>query len=255
MEDNYNPFSIEGKRYLVTGAASGIGRATSIVLSKLGANLILLDIDISGLSETLHHCKPTDKVLALNLTKAPLIREAVSKVVVEFGKLHGFVHLAGKAYISPLKTISEEKCTQIYLLNTYAAIELTKVFTNRNIYAGERGSIVFVSSVYGLVGSAANVGYAMSKSALHGITKSLSIELASKGIRVNCVAPGFVKSSMMSNTSGLFTDDHNEVLNKLHPLGLGEPEDVAYLIAYLFSDAAKWVTGTIISIDGGFTAQ
>ncbi len=255
MNQYVNPFSLEGKNYLITGAASGIGKTTSIILSKLGANLVLVDINLEGLQKTLNSCKSTDKILALDLTKVLLIKGEVSKIVEEFGKLHGFAHLAGKPYISPLKMISEEKCGEIYSLNTYAAIELAKVFIHRNVYAGEKGSIVFVSSVYGVVGSAANVGYAMSKSALHGITKSLSIELAPKGIRVNCIAPGFVKTNMMDNINELFDDSHTELLIKLHPLGLGEPEDIAYSIAYLLSDAAKWVTGAVLNIDGGFTAQ
>jgi len=132
---------------------------------------------------------------------------------------------------------------------------LAKVFTNRSVYAGEKGSIVFLSSVYGVVGSAANVSYAMSKSALHGITKSLAIELAGKGIRVNCVAPGFVKTNMLDKALGMFDENYAETINKLHPLGVGEPEDVAFSIAYLLSDAAKWVTGSIMNVDGGFTAQ
>ena len=81
------------------------------------------------------------------------------------------------------------------------------------------------------------------------------MELANKGIRVNCVAPGFVKTKMMNDTNGLFVNEYNEMITKMHPLGLGEPEDVAYSIAYLLSDAAKWVTGAILNIDGGFTAQ
>jgi len=105
------------------------------------------------------------------------------------------------------------------------------------------------------VGSAANVAYAMSKSALHGITKSLAIELASKKIRVNCVAPGFIKTQMLDDVSGSFDNEYNERLNSLHPLGLGEAEDIAYGITYLLSDMSKWVTGTILSVDGGFTAQ
>jgi NAD(P)-dependent dehydrogenase (short-subunit alcohol dehydrogenase family) len=255
MSQQYNPFSLEAKNFLITGASSGIGRVTSLILSKLGANLILADINTSGLVETHGQCKQTDQILTIDLTKGGLIKDEILKVVSGFGKLHGFVHLAGKPYVAPLKSISEDKITEIFSLNTYSALELAKVFINRNVYAGEKGSIVLVSSVYALVGSSANVGYAMSKSALHGITKSLAIELASKGIRVNCVAPGFVKTNMMNNISGSFTDDHANLLNSMHPLGLGDPEDVAYAIAYLLSDAAKWITGSVLNVDGGFTAQ
>jgi NAD(P)-dependent dehydrogenase (short-subunit alcohol dehydrogenase family) len=251
----YNPFSLEGKNYLVTGAASGIGRETSIVLSRLGANLLLVDINLVGLLKTQNDCKPTDKVMELDLTDSPQIRGKILSIIPSFGKLHGVVHCAGKPYISPLKTVSKERCTEIYNLNTYAGIELAKTFINREVYAGEKGSVVFISSVYALVGSSGNVGYAMSKSALHGVTKALSVELAPKGIRVNCVAPGFVKTAMLDSTGNVFDANYAVTLNKLHPLGLGEPEDVAYSVAFLLSDAAKWVTGAIFNIDGGFTAQ
>jgi NAD(P)-dependent dehydrogenase (short-subunit alcohol dehydrogenase family) len=255
MDTDLNPFSLSGNNFLITGAASGIGKATSILLSKMGANLILADIDREGLQETKKECRASDKTLALDLSKPRSIKDAVVESLEGFGKLHGFVHLAGKPYISPLKSISEEKCAEIYTLNTYSAIELAKVFTNRSVYAGERGSIVLVSSVYALVGSPANVGYAMSKAALHGVTRSLAMELAGKRIRVNCVAPGFVKTNMMGDTKTLFDKDHVEVLEKLHPLGLGEAGDVANAIAFLLSDGAKWITGSILSVDGGFTAQ
>ena len=252
----FNPFSLEKRNILVTGAASGIGRTTSIILSKLGSRLILADINQEGLVSTLQACEKNGTIpLQIDLSDAASIKGKVSDAVNQFGKLHGFVHVAGKPYIAPLKSVTEEKCREIYSLNTYSAIELAKAFIHRNVYAGEKGSIVFVSSVYGVVGSAANVGYAMSKSALHGITKSLAIELAVKNIRVNCVAPGFVKTHMLDSASTLFDSNYAETLNKLHPLGIGEPEDVAFSIAYLLSDASKWVTGAILNIDGGFTAQ
>lgn len=255
MKDNFNPFTLEGKIILITGAASGIGRATSIILSKLGAKLILVDINEEGISLVINSCDNEAIALQIDLSDSASIKNKILEIVSVFGKLNGIVHVAGKSYIAPLKSVTEERCREIYALNTYAGIELAKVFTNRNVYAGEKGSIVYVSSVYGLVGSAANVAYAMSKAALHGITKALAIELASKGIRVNCVAPGFVKSNMMDAASDMFDKDYTETLNKLHPLGIGEPDDIAYAIAYLLSDVAKWVTGSIFSIDGGFTAQ
>jgi len=224
------------------------------VLSEAGADLILIDIDHRGLVETQKRCSPTDKLLVLDLVNSSTIKSEILVVVKEFGKLDGLIHLAGKSYIAPLKMVSEEKCKEIFALNTYAAIELSKAFVNKKVYRGMSGSIVLISSVYGIVGSAANVGYAMSKSALHGITKSLAIELASKKIRVNCIAPGFVKTNMLDSASGLFDKKYEEKLNNMHPLGLGTPEDVAYSIVYLLSDASKWVTGSILNVDGGFTA-
>ena len=144
---------------------------------------------------------------------------------------------------------------KVYDLNSYAAVELSKAFINRKVYNGVSGSIVFISSIYAEVGSSANVGYAMSKAAINGLTKSLAIELASKNIRVNCIAPGFVKTQMMTNTNLAFDDNRDSYLASLHPLGLGNADDVAYPIAFLLSNASKWITGTILNVDGGFTAQ
>jgi len=251
----FNPFSLVDRNFLITGAASGIGRKTSIILSKMGARLILCDINESALANTLNECGVGSIMLPLDLSDPNLIKSKIPDIANSFGKLHGFVHLAGRSYIAPLKSVSAERCNEIFAINTYSALELAKAFINRNVYIGEKGSIVLISSVYGVVGSAANVAYAMSKSALHGITKSLALELAGKGIRVNCVAPGFVKTNMLDNASKMFDEGYAETLNKLHPLGVGEPEDVAFAIAYLLSDASKWVTGSILNVDGGFTAQ
>lgn len=253
---SFNPIALNDKRFLISGAASGLGRATSVLLSKLGAELVLLDINDDGLNLTKEMCgDAVVHCITANLQYSNEIKPVVISAVEKWGKLNGFVHLAGKPYVSPLKSINHNTTTEIFNLNTYAAIELAKVFINKNVYFGEAGSIVFISSVYGFVGSAANVGYAMSKAALHGVTKSLAIELASKNIRVNCVAPGFVKTKMLDNVSGSFNQDYFNTLNNLHPLGLGEADDVANAIAFLLSDMSKWITGTVLSVDGGFTAQ
>ncbi len=252
MIDSLN---LSGRTYLVTGAASGMGRATSILLSGQGARIVLVDINKEGLYNTQQQCTGETYVLEMDLSKPESFKEKVHDTIFEFGRLNGFIHCAGIPYISPLKTVSPDICDKVYRINSYSAIELAKLFVNKKVYAGEFGSIVLISSVYGLVGSPANVGYALSKGAIQAATKALAIELAPKGIRVNCIAPGFIKTSMMDNVSSSFSEDYTQRLDALHPLGLGEAEDVANAILYLISDMGKWVTGSILNVDGGFTAQ
>ena len=253
MHKNFLDFS--EKSILITGAGSGIGKATALYLSFLGAKLLLLDINKTSLLETLTLCNENCDFLIIDLSDSHGIKNILSNKLKSFGELDAIVHVAGIPYVSPLKTLNIDSVDKVLKVNTVAAIELAKVFTKHKMYKTENPSIVLISSVYGLVGSAANVAYAMSKSALHGITKSLAIELAPKKIRVNCVAPGFIKTQMLEDVSESFDKEYNERLNILHPLGLGDAYDIAYGITYLLSDMSRWVTGTILSVDGGFTAQ
>ena len=246
---------IKDRHYMVTGAASGIGRATALLLSEMGAKVLLVDINEESLLKVKSECQGETDILVLDLTDADAIKTAVKEKVSTFGKLNGFVHCAGLPYIAPLKVVNSEKTEKLYKLNTYAAIELAKVCSSKQVYAGEAGSFVLISSVYGLVGSAANVGYAMSKGAIVAITKSLAMELVGSGIRVNCVAPGFIKTPMAKKVDGMMDESYDERLNALHPMGLGDPEDIANAILFLFSDMSKWMTGAVMNVDGGFTAQ
>lgn len=248
-------FLLNQKRFIITGAASGIGKHTAVLLSSLGASLLLIDFNKVQLDETKSLCNNLTETLVLDLTDTFLLKEKLIQSAVEHGQFDGFVHCAGIPYLSPLKTIDKKKFMKVFEINAYIALELSKIFINRNVFSGKTGAIVFISSVYGLVGSAANVGYSMSKSAIIGLTKSLAIELAPKGIRVNCVAPGFVKTPMMNDTNKNFEENRESFLESLHPLGLGSPEDVANPVAFLLSDASKWMTGVVLNVDGGFTAQ
>jgi len=246
---------LSGRRYLVTGAASGIGKATSLLLSQMGAELLLVDINEENLQKVQNECASKTDILILDLTDAEAIKSSIKNKVSMFGKLNGFVHCAGIPYVAPLNAINAEKAEKLYQLNTYAAIELAKACSSKLIYAGEKGSFVLISSVYGVVGSAANVVYAMSKGGIIAITKALAMELVSKDIRVNCVAPGFIKTPMMSSVNGQMDDEYNKRLNDLHPMGLGRPEDIANSILFLLSDMSSWMTGAVLNVDGGFTAQ
>ena len=253
MEDLLN---IRDKRFLITGAASGIGKATAQILANLGAELILVDYNEEGLKQFIEQLS-SDKLypLVLDLSEPGQIKPAIEDAVRKYGKLNGMAHIAGIPYITPLKAIQREKADKCYRVNQYAAVELIKVFASNKIHDNIGGSAVLISSVYGVVGSAANVAYAMTKAAIIGITKAMSIELAPKRIRVNCIAPGFIKTKMMEENSFRFDDEYMQRLNNLHPLGLGEAEDIANGVVFLLSDMSKWMTGAVMNIDGGFTAQ
>lgn len=252
MEDLLN---VRDKRFLITGAASGIGKATAQILANLGAELILVDCNKEGLTQFIEQLA-SEKLhpLVIDLSEPDQIRPAIENAVKKYGKLHGIAHIAGIPYITPLKAIQKERADKLYRVNQYAAVELIKTFASKKVNDGT-GSAVLISSVYGVVGSAANVAYAMTKAAIIGITKALSIELAPKRIRVNCIAPGFIKTKMMEENSFRFDDEYMQRLNNLHPLGLGEAEDIANGVVFLLSDMSKWMTGAVMNIDGGFTAQ
>jgi NAD(P)-dependent dehydrogenase (short-subunit alcohol dehydrogenase family) len=251
-----NPMELTNRRYLVTGAASGIGRATSVLLSGLGATLACVDLNESGLRETGDLLTGRGHVFrTLDLLDLSSIPASISGIAEEIGKLHGFVHAAGVAAPWPLKALSPTLWRKVLAVNTEAAIMLSQAFQKRSIYAGEHGSIVFISSVIARAGSPAASAYAMTKAALEGLARCLALELARVPIRVNCVAPGFVRTPMLDRMDTLWGPEQLERVEALHPLGFGRPHDIACAAAFLLADTARWITGSVLIADGGYTAQ
>jgi len=251
-----NLFSVNANRFLVTGAGSGIGRTTAILLSDLGASLALIDKDSEGLRITASKCKSEVDIFVFDLSIIQEIPKLIENILEKWEYFDGFAHIAGISYISPLSTMNYDVYNEVMRINAYSAVEIMKIISKRKyLCKTSQLSCVLVSSIYGLVGTAANCGYAMSKASLHGLTKALSVELASKNIRVNCIAPGFIKTTMMDKNIEYFDNNYIDLLNNLHPLGLGNPLDIAYGILYLLSKASKWITGIILPIDGGYTAK
>lgn len=251
-----NPLSLEDRHYLVTGASSGIGRAIAELFASLGAKLSLVDRDEAGLLHTFkalsgeaHAMHPFD------FSNVEDIDDLVQRVVTTSGRLHGLVHAAGTQLAMPAKDMSVDAWRQIMAVNAEAALALARNMARKRVYAGGGGSVVFISSIMALAGGVGSVAYSMSKAALHGLARSLALELAPTGVRVNCIAPGFVRTPMLERMGRHWDDTQRAVVEALHPLGLGNPEDIAHAAAFLVAPTARWITGTVLVVDGGYLAR
>ena len=246
---NYNPFSLEGKTILVTGASSGIGQATAIECSKMGAKLVITGRNSERLQQTFGQLSGDGhRQVIAELTKD----DDVKRMVEECPELNGIVLCAGKGITLPLNFATREKFDLIFNVNFFAPIELLRLFLKKK-KIDKSSSVVFVSSIGGNFNF--NVGngiYGSSKAALNSCMKFLAKELASKKIRVNSVNPGMVNTKLIQG--GSISDEQKEADMELYPLKrYGEPEEIAHGIIYLLSDASSWVTGHSLIIDGGVT--
>ena len=245
----YNPFSLERKTILVTGASSGIGRGIAIECSKMGACLIITGRNQDRLNETLSLLQGDGhKSIIADLSNI----SDISSLVEQLPKLDGVVNNAGVNDKSLVKFISKDKIDKIYHTNFYAPVLIIQSLLKSkkiNKYA----SLIFISSISSNYASASNALYASSKGAINSFAKSLAIEVAPQKIRVNVIQPGIIKTPILEAYS---LKEELDSFIKSCPLGtLGTPEDIAYCGIYLLSDASKWVTGSIITVDGGITLK
>jgi NAD(P)-dependent dehydrogenase (short-subunit alcohol dehydrogenase family) len=249
-----NPISLFGKLILVTGASSGIGRATAIVLSHLGARVILSGRRSERLEETLeqtqsrelHSLKPFD------LSRTDEIPKWIAQLVEEGGApLDGAVHCAGVAGHIPLRALSTNHLESVTCANVNSTVMLLKGLSARTAVPSSGSSIVLMSSAAALAASPGMIAYAASKAAVQSIARCAAKELGQKRIRVNCIAPAYVRTPMLANAASEIPGFERVEAQQF--LGMIEPEEVAIMAAYLLSDAARRITGSNFVIDGGFT--
>lgn len=243
------------KTVLVTGASSGIGRQTAILASKHGARVALVARRIDALEEVAAELHGTGhSIVSYDLAILEGIPAMVRRVADDLGGLDGLVHSAGIHRTLPLKSIQSADVRALFDINVTAAIMLAKGFRHKQV-TKPASSIVFLSSAIGLVGQSGVGVYSATKGAVLTLTKSLALELAREDIRVNCVCPGVVRTAMADGLRDRIGADSFQSVSDAHPLGLGEPSDVANAILFLLSGASRWITGSALTVDGGYTAQ
>ncbi len=245
---------LTNKRILVTGASSGIGRETSILLSKLGAQVLMIARREEQLKETLDELEGKNhKYYCFDLKTIDEIESMTNKIVEDNGPIDGFVHCSGISNMRPLKMTNYEFLHDMMLINFYSFVEIIRCVTKKGRY-NEGMSIVGMSSISGIKGYKSKMTYSASKAAVDGAIRSMAKELAIKNIRVNSIIAGSIKTEMFNKfleKKGI--DEKDEQFNE-YCLGLGEPIDVANAIAFLLSDASRIITGTGLVVDSGVTS-
>jgi NAD(P)-dependent dehydrogenase (short-subunit alcohol dehydrogenase family) len=248
---------LDQKTVLITGASSGIGRQCAITLSRLGATLVLLGRNKKRLSETISslHNEKQHLYYIVDITEFYRLEAIINDSTTKIGKISGFIHSAGVESTIPINFIKPELYEKLFAINVISAFEIIRILSSK-FYLPETGaSYILLASVMGLLGQPGKTAYCSSKAALINGSKALALELAKKKIRVNCISPGIVETEM---TLKMFQDLPEESINKIkemHPLGFGNPNDIANLAAFLISDSSKWITGSNLIIDGGYSAQ
>lgn len=248
--ESYNPFTLEGKTILITGAAGGIGRATAIECAKLGAKLILTDINEDGLKATLEQLVKHEacRYVVANLT----VDEELDRLVGEIDKIDGFVSNAGVTRPAPVKFVNRTDLERIMSINAMAPMYLTQRLLRKKKFS-KNSSIVFTVSIGGVYTTAfGNAMYGSSKGALQVFMKNVALESAANGIRCNSVNPGMINTGLLK--PGTYSEEDRKRDMQTYPMRrYGEPREVALGIVYLLSDASSFVTGHSLIIDGGKT--
>lgn len=242
----FNPFTLQGKVLLVTGASSGIGRAIATACSKMGAAVIATGRNTHKLETTMQALEGEENLMILaDLTKI----EDVKNLVSQLPKLDGVVHCAGIGHRQPTKLLTEAELDQVMNSNFKSAVRLQTELMNEN-KLNKAGSIVFIASVAPKMPAFGNAAYTASKAAIIGYAKCLALELAPRAIRVNCICPAMVWTDLIMQ-EGVGQEELEQAQQKYPLKRYGQPEDVANLAIYLLSDASQWMTNSCIDITGG----
>ena len=244
-------FLLTDKTILITGASSGIGKAAAILASQMGAHVIIHGRDLEKLQHTFSQLKPSNKhqVIQADLSKTDELLGFVKKCP----SLDGVVHCAGIVKPVPAKFIQPKHIEEMFSIN-FNAVVLINSYLLQQKKINNEASIVLISTISTQHSYFGGALYISSKGALEAYSRSLGLEVVSKKIRVNTLSPAMVRTEIYENTlKSTLNEEHARKYASTYPLGIGEPTDIANSIVFLLSNASKWITGTVIKMDGGLT--
>lgn len=248
---------LTGRKIIIAGASSGIGRKTAITLAGLGAKTILIARRENQLKETQKALEGEDHCCYVSdLSRTETIEPLVKRIVEEQGKLDGLVYTAGVNTSMPLNSFKPEKVIEVFNINYFGFVEFVRQICRRGRY-NEGMRIVAVSSAASIRGDKSHLAYSGSKAAMNASIRCIAKEVAEKGICINAVAPAMTKTDLYTqyvNDYGEESGSNGELLKRQY-LGLIEAEDVADAIAFLISPAARFITGITLPVDGGLTTS
>ncbi|MBU6384218.1 MAG: 3-oxoacyl-ACP reductase FabG [Verrucomicrobia bacterium] len=245
---------LKGKIALITGGTAGIGKAIACLYAEHGAHVIILGTNPERSAQAMQEiekCKvdPEQKFASflVNVSNSKEVEELVDKLLKEWGKIDILVNNAGITRDNLLMKMNEEDWDLVMDVNLKSVYNTCKALS-RPMMKARGGTIINITSVIGLTGNAGQTNYAASKSGMIGFTKSLAKELASRNIRANCIAPGYIDTQM---TAGLSEPVKEAILNKIPMSRIGNPRDIAHAALFLASDMAGYITGQVLPVDGG----
>ena len=244
-------FLLTDKNILITGASSGIGKATAILASQMGANVVIHGRDIEKLNQTFSELNINAKhqIIKADLSKADELMDFVKQCP----SLDGVVHCAGIVKPVPAKFIQPKHIEEMFSIN-YNAVVLINSYLLQQKKINNDASIVLISTISTQHSYFGGALYISSKGALEAYARSLGLEVVNRRIRVNTISPAMVHTEIYENTlKSTLNEEHARKYASTYPLGIGEPKDIANSIVFLLSSASKWITGTIIKMDGGLT--
>ncbi len=234
------------KTVLITGGAKGIGRQIAIAFGREGYNVCITYN--TSLDDAMELKQRGFDVYKVDVTKENEVTECVEEIVKKYGKIDCLINNAGISEIRLFTSITEERFKHMLDTNLTGAFNMSKAVIAKSMLNKKTGNIINISSIWGKAGGSCEVHYSASKAGLIGMTKALAKEMGPSNIRVNAIAPGVIKTDMLKG----FTDEELENLKDQIPLGrIGMPEDVATVAVFLASDSAKYITGDVITVDGG----